>query len=150
MQPIGPDGTLFLQEMQDMLRAGSATSYLSSFPGASWQVPWLCAPSKLSFLPQVYRGISQRHCYPPSWKRWAFFLFPGTSLALVAIAVYTFMETTENYYYTHSIWHILVASSVAFLLPPGDKQKDPWAWSRKLLCHYQICRNDQEELYTVR
>ncbi|XP_034297232.1 post-GPI attachment to proteins factor 6 isoform X2 [Pantherophis guttatus] len=98
----------------------------------------------------VYRGISQRHCYPPSWKRWAFFLFPGTSLALVAIAVYTFMETTENYYYTHSIWHILVASSVAFLLPPGDKQKDPWAWSRKLLCHYQICRNDQEELYTVR
>uniref|UniRef100_A0A8C5S9C2 Post-GPI attachment to proteins 6 n=1 Tax=Laticauda laticaudata TaxID=8630 RepID=A0A8C5S9C2_LATLA len=98
----------------------------------------------------VYRGISQRRCYPPSWKRWVFFLFPGTSLALVAIAVYTFMETTENYYYTHSIWHILVASSVAFLLPPGDKQKDPWAWSRKLLCHYQICRNDQEELYTVR
>ncbi|XP_039216186.1 post-GPI attachment to proteins factor 6 isoform X3 [Crotalus tigris] len=98
----------------------------------------------------VYRGISQRHCYPPSWKRWVFFLFPGTSLALVAIAVYTFMETTENYYYTHSIWHILVAISVAFLLPPGDKQKDPWAWSRKLLCHYQICKNDQEELYTVR
>ncbi|ETE71044.1 Transmembrane protein 8A, partial [Ophiophagus hannah] len=98
----------------------------------------------------VYRGISRRRCYPPSWKRWVFFLFPGTSLALVAIAVYTFMETTENYYYTHSIWHILVASSVAFLLPPGDKQKDPWAWSRKLLCHYQICRNDQEELYTVR
>ncbi|KAL7979315.1 hypothetical protein Chor_015339 [Crotalus horridus] len=98
----------------------------------------------------VYRGISQRHCYPPSWKRWVFFLFPGTSLALVAIAVYTFMETTENYYYTHSIWHIMVAISVAFLLPPGDKQKDPWAWSRKLLCHYQICKNDQEELYTVR
>ncbi|XP_070617676.1 post-GPI attachment to proteins factor 6 isoform X2 [Erythrolamprus reginae] len=98
----------------------------------------------------VYRGISRRRCYPPSWKRWVFFLFPGTSLALVAIAVYAFMETTENYYYTHSIWHILVASSVAFFLPPGDKQKDPWAWSRKLLCRYQICRNDQEELYTVR
>ncbi|KAM6423810.1 post-GPI attachment to proteins factor 6 isoform 2-T2 [Liasis olivaceus] len=97
----------------------------------------------------VYRGISRRRCYPPSWKRWAFFLFPGISLALVAIAVYVFMETTENYYYTHSIWHILVASSVAFLLPPGDKQKEPWAWSRKLLCRYQICKNDREELYAV-
>ncbi|XP_063170703.1 post-GPI attachment to proteins factor 6 [Candoia aspera] len=97
----------------------------------------------------VYRGVSRRRCYPPSWKRWAFFLFPGTSLAFVAIAVYACLETTENYYYTHSIWHVLVASSVAFLLPPGDKQEEPWSWSCKLLCHYQICKNDREELYAV-
>ncbi|XP_062999236.1 post-GPI attachment to proteins factor 6 [Elgaria multicarinata webbii] len=97
----------------------------------------------------VYRGVSRRHCYPPSWKRWAFFLSPGISLALVAIMVYAFMETTENYYYTHSIWHILVATSVVFLLPPGDKRKKPWAWSRELLSRYQICKNDREELYAV-
>ncbi|XP_053132719.1 post-GPI attachment to proteins factor 6 [Hemicordylus capensis] len=97
----------------------------------------------------VYHGVKRHHCYPPSWKRWAFFLVPGLILALVAIAVYAFMETTENYYYTHSIWHMLVASSVAFFLPPGDKHKDPWAWSRKLLCRYQICKNDREELYAV-
>ncbi|XP_061455344.1 post-GPI attachment to proteins factor 6 isoform X2 [Rhineura floridana] len=97
----------------------------------------------------VYRGVTRHHCYPPSWKRWTFFIFPGISLALVAMVVYAFLETNENYYYTHSIWHILVASSVAFLLPPGDKHKNPWAWSRKLLCRYQICKNDREELYAV-
>ncbi|XP_044289309.1 post-GPI attachment to proteins factor 6 isoform X1 [Varanus komodoensis] len=97
----------------------------------------------------VYRGVNRRHCYPPSWKRWAFFLLPGISLALMAVLVYAFMETTENYYYTHTIWHILVASSVVFLLPPGNKHKKPWAWSRELLSRYQICKNDREELYAV-
>uniref|UniRef100_A0A8D0DJ93 Post-GPI attachment to proteins 6 n=1 Tax=Salvator merianae TaxID=96440 RepID=A0A8D0DJ93_SALMN len=89
----------------------------------------------------THRGVTRRHCYPPSWKRWAFFLFPGICLAFVAILVYVLIQTKDNYYYTHSIWHMLVASSAAFLLPPGDKHKNPWAWSRKLLCHYQICRN---------
>lgn len=97
----------------------------------------------------AYRGVKRHRCYPPCWQRWAFFLFPGIGLAVVAIAVYAFMETKENYYYTHSIWHILVALSVAFLLPPGSKHKNSWAWSRELLCRYQICKNDREELYTV-
>ncbi|XP_028561801.2 post-GPI attachment to proteins factor 6 [Podarcis muralis] len=97
----------------------------------------------------VHRGVTRRDCYPPSWKRWAFFLCPGITLAVVAIMVYAFIQTKENYFYTHSIWHILVASSVAFLLPPGDKLQNPWDWSRKLLCRYQICKNDREELYAV-
>ncbi|XP_043567498.1 post-GPI attachment to proteins factor 6 isoform X2 [Chiloscyllium plagiosum] len=67
----------------------------------------------------VFRGVKRRHCYPPTWKRWVFFLLPGIGAALIAIAVYGFLETKENYYYTHSIWHILVAGSVVFLLPPG-------------------------------
>ncbi|XP_077172372.1 post-GPI attachment to proteins factor 6 isoform X2 [Paroedura picta] len=97
----------------------------------------------------AYRGVKRRHCYPPCWKRWAFFLFPGISLAFIALAIYAFMETNDNYYYTHSLWHFLMASSVAFLLPPGDRPKRLWAWSRKLLCGYQICNNDREELYAV-
>ncbi|XP_026506612.1 post-GPI attachment to proteins factor 6 [Terrapene carolina triunguis] len=97
----------------------------------------------------VYHGVKRRHCYPTSWKRWVFYLIPGIILAFVAISVYAFMETNDNYYYTHSIWHILVASSVAFLLPPRDKHKNPWAWSQKLICRYQICKNDREELYAV-
>ncbi|KAM6352454.1 post-GPI attachment to proteins factor 6 isoform 5-T8 [Alca torda] len=97
----------------------------------------------------VYHGVKRRHCYPPSWKRWVFYLLPGITLAFIAISVYAFMETNENYYYTHSIWHVLVASSVAFLLPPRDKHKKPWAWSQKLTCRYQICQNDREELYAV-
>uniref|UniRef100_A0A8C6ZF73 Post-GPI attachment to proteins 6 n=1 Tax=Nothoprocta perdicaria TaxID=30464 RepID=A0A8C6ZF73_NOTPE len=97
----------------------------------------------------VYHGVKRRHCYPSSWKRWVFYLLPGITLAFIAISVYAFMETNENYYYTHSIWHVLVASSVAFLLPPREKHKKPWAWSQKLTCRYQICQNDREELYAV-
>ncbi|XP_072916669.1 post-GPI attachment to proteins factor 6 [Hemitrygon akajei] len=67
----------------------------------------------------VSRCMKRRHCYPPTWKRWVFFLLPGIGAALIAIAVYGLLETKENYYYTHSIWHILVAGSVVFLLPPG-------------------------------
>lgn len=99
--------------------------------------------------PQVHHGAKRRHCYPSSWKRWVFYLLPGITLAFIAISVYAFMETNENYYYTHSIWHVLVACSVAFLLPPRDKHKKPWAWSQKLTCRYQICQNDREELYAV-
>ncbi|XP_071616511.1 post-GPI attachment to proteins factor 6 isoform X2 [Heliangelus exortis] len=97
----------------------------------------------------VYHGVKRSRCYPSSWKRWVFYLLPGITLAFIAISVYAFMETNENYYYTHSIWHVLVASSVAFLLPPRDKHKKPWAWSQKLTCRYQICQNDREELYAV-
>ncbi|XP_042654694.1 post-GPI attachment to proteins factor 6 isoform X2 [Tyto alba] len=97
----------------------------------------------------VYHGVKRKHCYPSSWKRWVFYLLPGITLAFIAISVYAFMETNENYYYTHSIWHVLVACSVAFLLPPRDKHKKPWAWSQKLTCRYQICQNDREELYAV-
>ncbi|XP_075755280.1 post-GPI attachment to proteins factor 6 [Pelodiscus sinensis] len=97
----------------------------------------------------VYHGVKRRHCYPPTWKRWVFYLTPGIVLALVALSVYAFMETNDNYYYTHSIWHMLVASSVAFLLPPCDKHKKAWTWPQKLTCRYQICNNDREELYAV-
>ncbi|XP_059548501.1 post-GPI attachment to proteins factor 6 isoform X1 [Myotis daubentonii] len=97
----------------------------------------------------VYRCGHRRHCYPTSWQRWVFFLLPGISMATVAISIYASMMTSGNYYYTHSIWHMLLAGSTAFLLPPRDKHTEPWACSQKLTCHYQICKNHQEELYTV-
>ncbi|XP_067316635.1 post-GPI attachment to proteins factor 6-like [Anolis sagrei] len=97
----------------------------------------------------VFRCVNRRHCYPPSWRRWAFFLIPGVSLAIVGGSVYALTETTENYYYTHSLWHMLVATSLVFLLPPGEKQQESWSWYRKLFCRYQICQNDQDEMYTA-
>ncbi|KAM6155384.1 post-GPI attachment to proteins factor 6 [Rhynchocyon petersi] len=97
----------------------------------------------------VYRCGRRRHCYPTSWQRWAFFLLPGISLAAMAMTIYIFMMTRDNYYYTHSIWHMLVAGSAAFLLPPADENTEPWACVQRLPCHYQICRNDREELYAV-
>nr|KAF6491307.1 hypothetical protein HJG59_018478 [Molossus molossus] len=96
----------------------------------------------------VYHCGHRRHCYPTSWQRWVFYLLPGISMASVAIAIYASMMTSDNYYYTHSIWHMLLAGSTAFLLPPRDKHGEPWACSR-LTCHYQICKNHREELYTM-
>lgn len=97
----------------------------------------------------VYRCGRRRHCYPTSWQRWAFYLLPGISMAALGIAIYTSMMTSDNYYYTHSLWHVLLAGSAACLLPPREEHTTPWACSQKLTCHYQICKNHREDLYTV-
>ncbi|XP_072568624.1 post-GPI attachment to proteins factor 6 [Paramormyrops kingsleyae] len=96
----------------------------------------------------IYRGVKRRQCYPTTWKRWVFYLLPGIATAIVGLSVYIFTETDENYYYTHSIWHVMVASSVVFLLPPRERHEEPWGWSQKF-CGYQICKSEREELYTV-
>ncbi|MBN3303921.1 TMM8A factor, partial [Amia calva] len=111
--------------------------------------PVLCAVTAL-VAAWVYRGVKRRQCYPKTWKRWLFYLIPGIATAVIGLSVYVFTETDDNYYYTHSIWHIMVASSVVFLLPPREKYKEPWGWSQKyIFCGYQICKNEKEELYTV-
>ncbi|XP_037363740.1 post-GPI attachment to proteins factor 6, partial [Talpa occidentalis] len=97
----------------------------------------------------VYRCGHRHRCYPTSWQRWVFYLLPGISMAAVAVAIYAAMMTSDNYYYTHSIWHVLLAGSTVCLLPPRDQHAEPWACTRRLACHYQICRNHREELYTV-
>ncbi|KAM4556403.1 post-GPI attachment to proteins factor 6 isoform 1-T1 [Fundulus diaphanus] len=121
--------------------------------------PILCA-ILLMVTSWVYRGVRRRHCYPPSWRRWAFFLIPGALCALVGVCLYIFAETEDNYYYTHSLWHILVASCVVFLLPPKEKDRKAlgwsqgfnwsWRWSwRPRVCGYTLCESSKDELYTV-
>ncbi|XP_053410901.1 post-GPI attachment to proteins factor 6 isoform X2 [Nycticebus coucang] len=97
----------------------------------------------------VYRCGHRRQCYPSSWQRWVFYLLPGISMATVGITIYTSLMTADNYYYTHSIWHMLLAGSAALLLPPREKHTEPWTCWQRLPCHYQICRNNRDELYTV-
>ncbi|CAH6786570.1 post-GPI attachment to proteins factor 6 isoform X2 [Phodopus roborovskii] len=97
----------------------------------------------------MYRCGHRRQCYPTTWHRWVFYLLPGISMASVGITIYTSMMTSENYYYTHSIWHTLLAGSAALLLPPREEQAESWTCLQKFPCHYQICRNDRDELYTV-
>lgn len=99
---------------------------------------------------QTVRTIRRRRCYPPTWKRWVFFLFPGTMIATSAVALYAFVETEENYFYIHSIWHMLIAGSVGFLLPPRakpDSKVTPLKHRRG--CGYQLCVNEHEELGLV-
>ncbi|XP_045849336.1 post-GPI attachment to proteins factor 6 isoform X3 [Meles meles] len=97
----------------------------------------------------VRRCGRRRRCYPTSWQRWAFYLLPGVSMAALGMAIYTSMMTSDNYYYTHSLWHMLLAGSAACLLPPREEHTKPWACAQKLTCHYQICKNHREDLYTV-
>lgn len=106
----------------------------------------------------VYRGVKRHHCYPPSWRRWVFFLLPGALCALIAVSVFVFAQTEDNYYYTHSLWHVLVAGCVVFLLPPKEKRKEEsgwtqgfsWTWSwRPRVCGYTLCESGKDELYTV-
>ena len=42
---------------------------------------------------------------------------PGFLLALSGLILFAFCETDENYWYIHSLWHILIASSILFFLP---------------------------------
>ncbi|KAF3699038.1 Post-GPI attachment to proteins factor 6 [Channa argus] len=117
--------------------------------------PILCA---LLFMVTtwVYRGARRRHCYPPSWKRWVFYLVPGIACALIGVCLYIFAETEDNYYYTHSLWHMLVATCVVFMLPPKERKREDLGWSRgwswnwrPRVCGYTLCQSSKEELYTV-
>ncbi|MEQ2179614.1 hypothetical protein GOODEAATRI_026935, partial [Goodea atripinnis] len=121
--------------------------------------PILCA-ILLMVISWVYRGVRRRHCYPPSWQRWVFYLIPGALCSLVGVCLYIFAETESNYYYTHSLWHILVASCVVFLLPPKEKDRKglgwnqgfnwSWRWSwRPRVCGYTLCESSKDELYAV-
>ncbi|XP_034956797.1 transmembrane protein 8B [Zootoca vivipara] len=98
------------------------------------------------------RSIRRRHCYPPTWQRWTFYLLPGALIAASAVLLYAFVETEENYFYIHSIWHMLIAGSVGFLLPPQAKPDSPGLAGplpRRKGCGYQLCINEQEELGLV-
>lgn len=96
------------------------------------------------------RSVRRRHCYPPTWRRWLFYLCPGSLIAGSAILLYAFVETRDNYFYIHSIWHMLIAGSVGFLLPPRAKtdHRVP-SGARARGCGYQLCINEQEELGLV-
>ncbi|KAA0722550.1 Post-GPI attachment to proteins factor 6 [Triplophysa tibetana] len=96
----------------------------------------------------TYRSVKRHHCYPPSWRRWVLFLLPGIVSAVIGVCVYVFAQTDINYFYTHSIWHMMVATSVVFLLPPREKHIPPWGWTHKI-CGYKLCKNEKEEFYTV-
>uniref|UniRef100_A0A668A332 Transmembrane protein 8B n=1 Tax=Myripristis murdjan TaxID=586833 RepID=A0A668A332_9TELE len=104
----------------------------------------------LGIMAVTVRTIRRRRCYPPTWKRWVFFLFPGTMIATSAVALYAFVETEENYFYIHSIWHMLIAGSVGFLLPPRAKpDAKVTPLKRRRGCGYQLCVNEHEEMGLV-
>lgn len=88
------------------------------------------------FLPTIslkgYKMYQRKELYP-SKKRWLVFILPGTVLALIGLIFTAALETEENYYITHSMWHICIGLSALFLLPPKPTQLKRHASERELL-----------------
>ena len=50
-------------------------------------------------------------------------LLPGLLIAGGGLCIFAFAENLKNYKYTHSAWHMLMATCTIFLLPPRPKKK---------------------------
>ena len=74
-----------------------------------------------------YTCHENKKCYPGR-KKTLFSIIPGVICAAVGLSLYAFVETSENYYIVHSLWHIFMALAVLFLLPikPRRKSKEEY------------------------
>ena len=64
----------------------------------------------------VFKSWRRRRCYKPN-KMCLLLFAPALLCATVAITLFGFIETSGNYPYVHSTWHLLMAVSLIFLLP---------------------------------
>merc|ERR1711874_264948 len=58
-------------------------------------------------------------------KTCALWMIPGVLCAVSAVLIFSLIETTTNYQYVHSAWHVLIALSLVFLLPYCKKSSRP-------------------------
>lgn len=86
------------------------------------------APAGLGLIIMVASWIRQckiRHQIFPPKRRYFTNLLPGIVLAGTGLIIFAFLETDDNYKYTHSAWHVVISSSIVFLLPKRRNTKEP-------------------------
>ncbi|CAG2218559.1 Transmembrane protein 8B,Post-GPI attachment to proteins factor 6 [Mytilus edulis] len=83
----------------------------------------------------VVQCRKRKNCYPSKW-RYLKFILPGILLAGTGLIIFAFLETDENYKYTHSAWHVVIALSIVFLLPSRKTSKDGQDYS--LVQNHQV------------
>ena len=91
----------------------------------SFTVPLLLAMAVV-LASWVRRCRSSGAMYPTK-KVALYSLVPGLVFAAGGFTMYAFVETKDNYFYTHSVWHVCMAISVLFVMPTGataGKQED--------------------------
>lgn len=77
--------------------------------------------------------------YPKSYYR--IYLPLGIVLVSVGLVSYGFLQTEQNYKFVHSMWHMIIAMSVVFLLPDVKRNDDvnPFVPSPNY-CRLPFCR----------
>ncbi|XP_011646834.1 post-GPI attachment to proteins factor 6-like [Pogonomyrmex barbatus] len=85
----------------------------------------------------IYRAFLSRKCKKPSRR-----LLLGLFLAITGLLLFSFIETEKNYQYVHSVWHIVMATSLIFLLPSTK--------SRQTASLTNISFNDDNELWNCK
>lgn len=84
------------------------------------------------------------HCYPGKLD-WIFSLIPGAICGIVGFILFAFVEKPSNYFYVHSLWHILMGSAVLFLIP--KEKKHSWTSNRVLSSSLEECVVDAPVFY---
>ncbi|CAF0819581.1 unnamed protein product [Rotaria sordida] len=68
-------------------------------------------------------SIKKRRLQPS--RKQLLLITPGLVLSITGIILFVVVETDDNYWYIHSLWHILMATSILFFLPKKIRQNTP-------------------------
>ncbi|CAG7690930.1 unnamed protein product [Allacma fusca] len=74
----------------------------------------------------TYRSIQSKTFLTPTLSALLLFI-PGVLLGGAGLILFAFVETEDNYRYTHSAWHVIIALSLVYLLPKQRLKKETFS-----------------------